>query len=80
MILCKIGKLTYHLDVLIMPRARVKRYTTGEVAKMFGVTRQTVVDWIHRGKIRAEKTPGGQWRIPEYEIKKFKKRRSKKRR
>ena len=39
-------------------------YTTGEVAKMFGVTRQTVLNWCERGRLSSVVTPGGQRRIP----------------
>jgi excisionase family DNA binding protein len=39
-------------------------YTTGEVAKMFGVTRQTVLNWCERGRLTSVVTPGGQRRIP----------------
>jgi excisionase family DNA binding protein len=30
-----------------------------------GVHAQTVRNWVRRGRIRAWKTPGGHWRIPE---------------
>jgi len=66
--------------VLMMPRKRVRRYSTIEVAEILGVSRQTVVYWIHKGRLRAERTPGGHYRIPEYELKKIKNRTSKKRR
>ena len=35
-----------------------------EVAHVFGVTTQTVWDWINNGWIRAVRTPGGRYRIP----------------
>jgi excisionase family DNA binding protein len=39
--------------------------TTGEVAKLFSVTRDTVLKWIKQGKLPARKTAGGHFRIPE---------------
>jgi excisionase family DNA binding protein len=39
-------------------------YTTGDVAAMFGVTRQTVLNWCERGRLPSVVTPGGQRRIP----------------
>lgn len=34
-----------------------------EVAKIYGVEPETVVDWAKSGKVPATRTPGGQWRI-----------------
>ena len=47
-------------------------YSTGTVAKMFGVTNKTILFWIKQGKISAFKTPGGHYRINESEIQKLK--------
>nr|MDO8043823.1 helix-turn-helix domain-containing protein [Candidatus Baldrarchaeota archaeon] len=44
---------------------------SGEVAKILGVDRHTVVKWIKEGKIRAIKLPSGRYRIPESEVKKI---------
>jgi len=44
---------------------------SGEVAKILGVDRHTVVKWIKEGKIRAVKLPSGRYRIPEGEVKKI---------
>lgn len=38
-------------------------YTTGEVAKILGVSFRTVKRWIYSGKIEATKTAGGHYRI-----------------
>ena len=42
-------------------------YTTAEVGKIFGVTRQTILVWINRGVIKAT-MPNGSYRIPKSEI------------
>lgn len=36
-----------------------------QAARRWNVLPRTVRQWIYRGKIRAVKTPGGVWRIPE---------------
>jgi len=46
-----------------------KRYfTTGEVARLLGVSAFAVWTWIRNKKIRAIKTPGGHYRIPREEL------------
>lgn len=47
-------------------------YSTGAVAKMFGVTNKTILSWINQGKVSAFKTPGGHYRINESEIESLK--------
>ena len=42
-------------------------YTVTEVAKMFSVSRQTVLKWINKGEIRAVKVVKV-YRIPKEEI------------
>jgi len=37
--------------------------TTSIVARRYGVTRRTVLCWIHTGKVPAACFPGGQWHI-----------------
>jgi len=38
--------------------------STGYIAKKYGVTRETVVNWINDGKFESVKqTPGGHYRI-----------------
>jgi excisionase family DNA binding protein len=44
-------------------------YTTGEVAKIFGVSYVAVKKWAYSGRIKYIKTPGGKYRYPESEIK-----------
>ena len=41
--------------------------TTTQLAKLCGVSRYTIINWIKRGEIRAIKTLGGQYRIAKYE-------------
>lgn len=38
--------------------------TTGEVARLLGVTRDAVLKWIKKGKLPATRTPGGHYRVP----------------
>jgi len=42
-----------------------KYLSTGEVARLCGVTRDAVVKWIKKGKLEAAQTPGGHYRVPE---------------
>jgi putative resolvase len=55
-------------SVILMPE---KLYTTGEVAKIFGVSYVAVKKWAYSGKIKYIKTPGGKYRYPESEIKRL---------
>ena len=48
-----------------------KMYSTGEVAEMLGVDYATVARWARTGKIKAIRTVGGHWRIPESEVKRL---------
>jgi hypothetical protein len=50
---------------------RKKRHSTGEAAKLLGVSFITVKRWIYAGKIKAIKTPGGHYRIPDSEIQRW---------
>jgi len=45
-------------------------YKTGEVAKMLGVSRQAVLDWIKKGQLRAFKV-GRSYRIPKADLEEF---------
>jgi len=47
-----------------------KLYKIIEVAEHYKVSRQAVYKWIQLGKIKTIKTPGGETRIPETELKK----------
>lgn len=46
---------------LIVERARA--FSPQEAADMLGVSKQTIINWIKAGRIRAERTPGGHFRI-----------------
>ncbi|MGC8936172.1 MAG: IS607 family transposase, partial [Candidatus Methanomethylicaceae archaeon] len=48
-----------------------KLYTTGEVARIFGVSYVAVKKWAYSGKIKYIKTPGGKYRYPESEIRRL---------
>ncbi|MBT8396472.1 MAG: excisionase family DNA-binding protein [Gemmatimonadetes bacterium] len=39
--------------------------STGEVARLCGVTRDAVLKWIKKGKLPATQTPGGHFRVPK---------------
>jgi excisionase family DNA binding protein len=45
--------------------------STGEAAELCSVTPDTVLKWIHAGKIPAHRTPGGHHRIPLEAIERF---------
>jgi molybdopterin-binding protein len=45
--------------------------TPAEVAKLLGVSYQTVKQWIYRKRIRSVRTPGGHHRIPASEIRRL---------
>jgi putative resolvase len=46
-------------------------YTTGEVAKIFGVSYFAVKKWAYARKIKCIKTPSGKYRYPENEIRRL---------
>lgn len=50
----------------IADRAQADRQwlTAAQVAARYGVTPQAVYKWIAAGRVRAEQTPGGSWRLP----------------
>jgi excisionase family DNA binding protein len=48
-----------------------KLYTTGEVAKIFGVSYVAVKNWAHSGKIKYIRTPDGKYWYPESEIRRL---------
>lgn len=50
--------------VLDRPRPDTAWLTATQVAVRYGVTPQAVYKWIKTGRIRAEQTPGGSWRLP----------------
>ena len=48
--------------------AESKSYSTGETAKLIGVSFRTLQRWLYSGKIIAVKMPNGRYRIQESEI------------
>ena len=48
-----------------------KLYRLGEAAKILGVSVSTLRRWDMEGRIRLVRTPGGQRRVPESEIKRL---------
>jgi len=52
--------------------SRVKTYTTGEAAKLIGISFRTIKRWIYTGKISVQKTPSGRYRIEKSEIDRLK--------
>ena len=42
---------------------RIRAFSPQEAADMVGVSKQTIINWIKGGKIRAKRTPGGHFRI-----------------
>lgn len=55
---------TWQGHVLNRPRADTAWLTASQVAVRYGVTPQAVYKWIKAGRVRAEQTPGGSWRLP----------------
>ena len=49
----------------------MKYYTTGEVAEIFHVSKTAVWWWVQKGKMKAIRTPGGRFLIPEDEVLKY---------
>ena len=57
------------------PKKREKEfYTTYELARIMGVCPTTIFRAVQNGKIKSVKTPGGQNRFREKEVKRFLKR------
>ena len=49
-----------------------RHYTLKEIAEMFSVRYETVLNWVKSGKIKAVVLPSGRLRISESEVKKLK--------
>ncbi|RPI19958.1 MAG: helix-turn-helix domain-containing protein [Acidobacteriales bacterium] len=45
-----------------------ERFTTGQAAELCGVTADTMLRWVKSGRLRAERTAGGHYRIPCNEL------------
>ncbi len=46
-------------------------YRIGQAAKLLGVSTTTLRRWIYAGKVKAVRTQGGHFRIPESEVKRL---------
>jgi len=53
--------------------SKEKTYTTGQAARLIGVSFRTIKRWIYSGKISANKTPSGRYCVQESEIVRLKK-------
>src|SRR6202167_3876770 len=51
--------ISYTFAMLLSPR---------EAAQRLGISYPTIKQWLYRGKLKAVKTPGGHYRIPEAEL------------
>lgn len=49
-------------------RADVRYLTTGQAGRRWGVTSETVREWIRQGRVPAVITPGGYYRIAEDDV------------
>jgi excisionase family DNA binding protein len=45
---------------------------TKDIAKIFNVSRDAVIQWIYQGVLKAIRTPGGLYRIPIEEVENLK--------
>ena len=53
------------------PQTPTKYLTTTQLAKLCGVSRFSIINWVNQGKISAAKTMGGHYRIPVAEGRSF---------
>lgn len=51
-----------------MPKSDRDLITTGQAAKLAGVTRETIQNHVHKGLLSAQRTPGGHYRLDEKEV------------
>jgi excisionase family DNA binding protein len=54
----------WQLHIADRTQAERQWLTAAQVAAKYGVTPQAVYKWISAGRILAEQTPGGSWRLP----------------
>ncbi len=55
--------LSVEVELKAIPAGDKSWYTTAEMAEHFRVSQQQVRRWCEQGKLDAERTPGGTWRI-----------------
>ena len=52
-------------------RERPLAYSTGQAARYCFVTSDTILNWIHKGSLQAQRTAGGQYRIRREDLLRF---------
>ena len=65
---CLVVEALWTLQGVATIMERVKMCTPRDAAKILGVSYPTIKQWIYRGRVKAAKTQGGHYRIPETEI------------
>ena len=58
------------MKIKIVPAQEADYLSTPEIAARFGVTRLTVLNWIHGGKLEALRI-GGRWKVTPEAIDRF---------
>ena len=56
------------INVNAVPRNHAGCFTTGQAARLCSVTPDTVLKWIKAGRIEAQRTAGGHYRISPQEL------------
>ena len=64
---------TFFRTVEVMETQNSLFYSTGEAAQLLQTSQDTIRRLCESGAIRAELTPGGQWRLPQSEVTRLKK-------
>ena len=57
-----------------MPEQPEFELTTGDVARLLGVSISSVVRWADQGVLPSKKTPGGHWRFSTGDVEVFRNR------
>ena len=52
-------------------RLRVQAMSTGQAARFCFVTPETILNWIRSNRLKAQRTAGGQYRVPLADLRKF---------
>jgi excisionase family DNA binding protein len=55
----------------IPKRERTQALSTGQAARFCFVTAETVLNWIHAGRLKAQRTAGGQFRVLVEDLRAF---------
>ena len=46
-------------------------FSSVDLAKIFGVHRVTVTNWVKRGALKAVRTPGGRYKVAKRDLREF---------